>query len=1214
MDTAHEAETFRSLLLRHRGRTRLIQRELATRAGVSTRSLQDWEVGVSLPSAERLQGLIRALLEAGGLVSGHERSEARELWAAVQREAPRLHASFDEEWFSGLLAHHVATSAPDRAEQRLVEPSPEPPPAKRVRDWGEAPDTSGFVGRADELEALRGWVLDERSRLIAVLGMGGIGKTTLAARLAQEVAPSFERVYWRSLRNAPPVDDWLAGAIGSLSDQQLVPESSESARITTLLQMLRSKRCLLVLDNSEALFEPGQGEGQYRAGMDGYGRLLQAVGTTSHRSCLILTSREAPPELTVLGTGVHSLELHGLGSAEAQALLAAKQLIGDADAWARLVDRYSGNGLALKIVGETIRQVYGGAVNEFLDEAIATYGTVFGGIRRLLDVQAERLSPLERSVLQRMAVEREPVTLLELSRALALSLGRNSLIEAVENLRRRSMVERSERGGSFTLQSMVLEYVTDRLVETVVQEIETGQARVLVEQALIKAQAKEYVRQAQERLIGAPILVRLQPKGAEAQADRQLLALLDGWRGRPAAEQGYGPGNVVNLLRLLRGNLQNTDLSQLSIRQAYLQEADAHDTRLTGADLSESVLAESFYFPAAIAMSADGALVAAGTSTGRVGVWRVADRVPLWAAAHGHAGTIRGVALSADGRLAASGGGDGKVRIWEAATGEPVVTLEAHTSATRGVALSADGRWLASCGGDGVVRLWQTETADSLAILRGHAGTVWSVAISGDGQLVASGGEDGSVRLWEAPTGRAIAVLAGHVGTVWSVAVSADRRRVASGGGDGTLRLWDAATGQPLFVLDRHDGSTVWGVSLSADGSRIVSGGGNGTVRVWDDTGRPLATWQGHAGTVFSVGLSADAQLAASGGEDGRLRLWEASAGRPLATLLGQTGSVRGVALSADGEVVVGGSADAAIRLWNARTGQPLAALHGHTGTVWDVALSPDGRVLVSGGEDGSVRLWDVPAGRTLAKLEGHVGTVRGVAMSSDGQVVASGGTDGMVRLWQVETRSPLETLQGHTSTVWSVALSADGRLVASGGGDGTVRVWDSSTGQLLGTLEGHAGLVWGVAVSADGHLVVSAGEDGTVRLWDPATGRAIRVLEGHIGTVRGVALSADGRLIVSGGADGTVRLWDAGTGHPLNVLRGHTGTVWSVALSADGQLVVSGGFDGTVKVWDAQTGATLRTVQGERRYERVDIAGLTGVTDAQRQSLVALGAVDRSR
>jgi hypothetical protein len=103
--------------------------------------------------------------------------------------------------------------------------------APRAEDWGEAPDTTKFVGRAEELALLEGWVLEERCRVVAVLGMVGIGKTSLAARLAQTVAPSFLRVYWRSLRNAPPVSDWLAGAIGFLSDQHMVPGPNESERI-----------------------------------------------------------------------------------------------------------------------------------------------------------------------------------------------------------------------------------------------------------------------------------------------------------------------------------------------------------------------------------------------------------------------------------------------------------------------------------------------------------------------------------------------------------------------------------------------------------------------------------------------------------------------------------------------------------------------------------------------------------------------------------------------------------------------------------------------------------------------------------------------------------------------------------------------------------------------------------------------------------------------
>src|SRR6185503_4769917 len=99
-----ERESFRSLLLRHRGRTGLIQRDLAARAGVSLRSLQDWETGASLPSAERLQRLIRALLEAGGFAPGREDAEARALWTAVEHETPRMQPAFDPRWFDELLA------------------------------------------------------------------------------------------------------------------------------------------------------------------------------------------------------------------------------------------------------------------------------------------------------------------------------------------------------------------------------------------------------------------------------------------------------------------------------------------------------------------------------------------------------------------------------------------------------------------------------------------------------------------------------------------------------------------------------------------------------------------------------------------------------------------------------------------------------------------------------------------------------------------------------------------------------------------------------------------------------------------------------------------------------------------------------------------------------------------------------------------------------
>ena len=1235
MDTSGAAEDFRSLLLRDRGRTGLIQRDLAARSGVSLRSIQDWEAGVTLPTAERLKALIRTLRLAGGLTPGRETSEARELWNAVQRESPRMHAAFDEEWFAGMLAPGPARSTPAISEVDATQSA-----TARAQDWGEAPDTTSFVGRTNELALIQRWVLQEDYRLVAVLGFGGIGKTSLAAAAAQQLSTSFERIYWRSLRNAPPVSEWLAGAIGFLSDQRQVPPTAESETITTLLSLLRARRCLLVLDNSETLFEPGQSEGRFRAGMDGYGRVLQAVGDSSHQSCLLLTSREAPPELPHLTRG-RALELRGLGVVEAQTLLADKQLDGDERAWTSLVEQYGGNGLALKIVAETIRQVYAGDVRAFLTEVLAAHATVLGGVRRLLDVQTERLPAVERDILRRLAVEREPITLAELVTDMAPRVVRQRVVEGIETLRRRSLVERGERAATFTLQSMVLEYVTDRLVDTVADEIERGQPGVLIEQPLMKARTKDYVREAQERLIGAPILRCLRADSGEREAEHRLMALLNSWRGRPAAKQGYGPGNVTNLLRLLRGDLHAMDFSRLEIRQAYLALVDIQAGSLAGAHLAETVLADAFSDPPSVALSADGALLAVGTASGEVWLWSVADRIAR-SGTPTHEGAVWSVAFSSDGRLLASGGEDGRVRLRDTSSGREVTFVHGPAGGVWGVALSADGQLVASCGGDGAIRLWETSTGRPLRSLRGHEGVVRRVALSRDGQLLASGGGDGAVRIWETREGRALATLHGHSGGVFGLAMCTDGHLVASCSDDGTIRLWDSAPAEegeirttveggrpsdntayaspnewrPLATLRAHDG-VVWRVALSNDGDLVASGGEDGVVRLWETrTGRPLGAFHGHTSEIQGVALSGDGRLVASCGLDTAVRLWDARTCRPVATLHGNPTIVADLALSADG-FLLATQGSRGPRLWDTATGRQLTIPQGRADAIWRVALSADGRLLAGGGRNGTVMMWETHTGRQLATLHAHTGAIWSVALSADGRVVASGGGDGTVRVWESSTGRILATQRSGAGAIFRVALSADGRLVAGGGGDGTVRLWDTETAQALATLDGHTGSVFGVAMCADGHRMASCGDDGTVRLWEsahpPSEWRSLQTLRGHNGVVWRVALSADGEIVASSSFDGMLRVWEATTGRSLATIHGHTGTVLALALSADGQLLASGGSDGNVRLWEVSSGTCLRTLQSEGRYEGLDITGLTGVTEAQRSALLALGAVETS-
>jgi hypothetical protein len=662
-----------------------------------------------------------------------------------------------------------------------------------------------------------------------------------------------------------------------------------------------------VLDNAETVLQSGGRAGDYRAGYEGYGVLLRQVSEAPHRSCLVMTSREEPAELGPL-RGEHgpvrALNLGGLGADDAHDLLSDKRLDGAEVAWQALIQRYGGNGLALRIVGETIRELFGGSIGAYLEYATAMPGVLVGGVRELLAAQIERLSDLEQELLRWMAVEREPVGLAELAADLGPRIGRAATLEAVEGLRRRSLLERTERGPLFSLHSVVLEYVTEQLIEDVAHELVIDEPVRLLRQPLLKATAKDYVRRSQERLICAPLVERLvETSGSAHAAEQRLVSLLRAQRRRPILDQGYGPGNLVNLLRLLRGDLRDVDLSGLAIRQAYLQEVDAQGASLAGAHLSETVLGEAFSYPISLALSAEGTYVAAGTASGEVCWWRVADR-RLLASVPGHTAGVYGVALSDDSRLVVSGSVDGTVRLWEAESARPLATLRGHTGGVRCVAVSGGGHLVASGGIDGTVRLWAADGSWPPATLHGHTSEVYSVSLSRDGRLLASGSLDGTIRVWEAETGLSNATLHGHAGGVWATALSDNGRLVASGGIDGTVRLWETGTGLPLATLRGHAG-VVYGVALSGSGHLVASGGFDGIVRLWEPDGRlPLAALHGHTGGVRDVALSRDGQLLASGSFDGTVRLWEVQRGLPLAALHGHAAGVSGVALSEDGRLV----------------------------------------------------------------------------------------------------------------------------------------------------------------------------------------------------------------------------------------------------------------------------------------------------------------------
>ena len=65
-----------------------------------------------------------------------------------------------------------------------------------------------------------------------------------------------------------------------------------------------------------------------------------------------------------------------------------------------------------------------------------------------------------------------------------------------------------------------------------------------------------------------------------------------------------------------------------------------------------------------------------------------------------------------------------------------------------------------------------------------------------------------------------------------------------------------------------------------------------------------------------------------------------------------------------------------------------------------------------------------------------------------------------------------------------------------------------------------------------------------------------------------------------------------------------------TLIFSADGQILLSGSLDRPIKLWDVATGNCMRTLMGDRLYEGMNIQGATGLTNAQKATLKALGAL----
>ncbi|MDX2232581.1 MAG: NACHT domain-containing protein [Leptolyngbyaceae cyanobacterium bins.349] len=1114
-------------------------------------------------------------------------------------------------------------------------PSPPHPSASTQIDWGEAPDIAIFYGREQELATLTQWIEHDlkgisgsgRCRLIALLGMGGIGKSSLAAKVAQIFTspipssphPPFTHLIWRSLRNAPPLDTLLSELVPFVSNQQ-----DTQATPQRLLHWLKAHRCLVILDNLETIMQPGDRAGYYQPGYEAYGELLRLLGETNHQSCVLLTSREKPAEISIFEAeegNVRSLSLSGSWEASL-ALIEAKKLVGTDAEKRQLCEFYNCSPLALKIVAASIQSLFDGAIAPFLAEETM----VFNGLRRLLDQQFARLSELEQTIMYWLAINREWTSTTELIDDIVPSVSRANLLESLESLRSRNIVE--AKAGQYTQQPVLMEYVTDYLVEQIVTEIITLNVSLLGQFSLIKTTTLDYIRDSQSRLILQPISERLKFSLSDAETlKRHFQSLIQQIR-QHATTSTYGMGNVINVLLHLQLDLTQYDFSKSKIRHVDFQGNQFSHIHLAEADLKDCRFTQTFGGILAVAFSPTDQLLACGDINGVVRLWQMTvDRHQGVVPQHslrdlvGHTSWILSIHWHPTQSRLITSSDDQTIKLWDADTGTCLNTLRGHQSGVWWAIWSPDGKRIASCGGDRVIKVWDATTGTCLNTLTGHQSLVSCLAWSPDGKTLASSSRDQTVRLWHVEQGKCLQVL--PVNTwVRRVAWSPDGSLLATGSLNQQVQLWRVATGELIRTLVGHTfgiDSLAW----SPDGRILASGSSDRTIKLWhSQTGNCLHTLQGHQDLIWGLAWSADSSTLVSGSHDQTVRFWNPEIGQCRCVLQGYVNSIRSIVWSPDSQNLASSSTDKLIRVWDVHTGRCLNTLTGHQAWIFSVAWSPiaisvgsgvSGTILASSAADCTIKLWDATTGQCLKTLSGHTSWVWSVAWSPDGLQLASGSStnDLTARIWNPVTGDCLQVLVGHQSWIWWVKWSPNGKVLATAADDKRIKLWNPQTGECLRTIHDDRQLGVALTWSPDSQKLATSGTGHVVRIWQVETGTLEHELAGHAACVWAIAWSPDGQWLASASDDGTIRIWELATLECRHILRGHTSRMWDLAWSPDGTTLASSSLDATIRLWDVQTGECFRVLRSDRPYEGMNITGVTGITEAQKATLKVLGAVE---
>ncbi|MDQ3978179.1 MAG: AAA family ATPase [Actinomycetota bacterium] len=345
------------------------------------------------------------------------------------------------------------------------------PPIRR----GELQVTSGaLVGREHELGHLAALLSDPACRLVTIVGPGGVGKTRLAMEVGRQAQARGDEVHSVSLAGMRPAHDEDAAAllVSTIGDALGLASAARGDPTEALVEQLRHRRLLLVLDNFERL-SPAIG-------------VVGAIAATAAQVRVVVTSRRR------LGLGAEwVVELDGLASpppgSEAEACsYPAVQLFGerarqaggapkdDLAAIAHICRLVGGMPLALELAARWTRAVPPAVIAEQLAQGLDLLETAAADVeprhrsmRTVLDRSWELVDPSAARVLCCCSLFSASFDVTAAKAVAGADLAHLAALVDDSMLRMRA-------DGRYELHELVRQYAADRLDSDAQAAIETA--------------------------------------------------------------------------------------------------------------------------------------------------------------------------------------------------------------------------------------------------------------------------------------------------------------------------------------------------------------------------------------------------------------------------------------------------------------------------------------------------------------------------------------------------------------------------------------------------------------------------------------------------------------------------------------------------------------------------------------------------------------------